>query len=304
MKGKPLDFIIIGAQKSGTTSLHKYLSGHPQIWMPPEKEAPFFSEDTLYEKGWEHYIADYFYNAPKEKFWGKATPHYMVDMRVPSRIARLMPKLKLIAILRHPIERAFSHYKMIARWEMETQSFDRIIGESLTDNAIEIARRLKATPENEKKLIVANGEYGRIIGEYLNYFQKDQILIVFTDDLKAKPELALERIYRLLGISNYLPPNLDKIYHIGGTELRLPHVEIFKKNALMKKIWHSFPQRFRRNFMYWFNQWNVTPDRNNDSINAREETIRLLKAHYIKDIDVLEKLMGFKTPWSDLKNIS
>lgn len=304
MKDKYLDFIIIGAQKSGTTSLHKYLSGHPQIWMPPEKEAPFFSEDTLYEKGWEYYIADYFYNAPKDKLWGKSTPHYMVDMRVPSRLATLMPKLKLIAILRHPIKRAFSHYKMLARWETNIQTFDNIIHESLTDTAIESARQLKATPENEKRLIVTNGEYGRIIGEYLNYFQKDQILVVFTDDLKTNPELVLERIYRFLGISTYLPPSLGKIYHVGGTELRFPQIETLKKNAIIEKVWHFFPQRFRRNFMYWFNQWNVIPDRNSDSINTNDETIRLLKTHYIKDINLLESLIGFKTPWNDLKDIS
>jgi len=301
MKGKPLDFIIIGAQKSGTTSLHKYLSGHPQIWMPPEKEAPFFSEDTLYEKGWEHYIADYFYNAPKEKFWGKATPHYMVDMRVPARIAKLMPEVKLIILLRHPIKRALSHYKMLVRRGVEHRAFSQAIEESLIESSLKIVRTQSLLPENEERLIVTNGEYGRIIEEYLKFFDKEQILILFTDDLKDNPKSVLKKVYLFLCISiDYLPPNLGKIYHMGGVRMRITQIESLKRVAPIRAIWHSFPERFRRNLMYWFNQWNVIPDDENETPYIPDDTTQLLRIHYKKDIELLEKLIGIKTPWIDL----
>src|SRR4051794_6700075 len=88
--GRTLDFIIIGAQKSGTTSLYKYLQPHPSIYMLPEKEAPFFSAEALYSRGWEWYRQEFFSQAPPERIWGKATPMYMANLQVPERIHELM----------------------------------------------------------------------------------------------------------------------------------------------------------------------------------------------------------------------
>src|SRR4051794_29068427 len=70
---KRMDFIIIGAQKSGTTSLYKYLQGHPELYLLPEKEAPFFNYDPSFDRGWDWYCKEFFTKAPREKLWGKAT---------------------------------------------------------------------------------------------------------------------------------------------------------------------------------------------------------------------------------------
>ncbi|MDO8444905.1 MAG: sulfotransferase [Deltaproteobacteria bacterium] len=299
---KQLGFIIIGAQKSGTTSLHKYLSCHPQIWMPSEKEAPFFSQDELYNKGWDRYSAEYFYDAPHDKIWGKATPHYMIDMRVPGRIAKLMPEVKLIVLLRHPLKRALSHYKMLVRLGVEHRTFEIAIKESLRESSLKIARTLSSLPENEERLIVTNGEYGRIMEEYLKYFDKEQLLILFTDDLKDNPKLILEKVYFFLCIStDYLSPNIGKIYHMGGVRMRFPQIENLRQVAYIRATWHILPERFRRNLMYWFNQWRAIPDKENESSYISYETTQLLKTHYKKDIELFESLFGLKTPWVDIK---
>src|SRR6266487_1947701 len=112
---KCLDFIIIGAQKAGTTSLYHYLREHPGIYMPPEKEAPFFTSKGSFLRDWEQFAADYFGAASVEQRWGKATPAYMADPRVAARIHSLMPRVLLIALLRNPVERAYSHYMMSVR---------------------------------------------------------------------------------------------------------------------------------------------------------------------------------------------
>ena len=97
---KPLDFVIIGAQKSATTALFKYLEGHPDIEMPAAKEAPFFTAEHDSEQEWQEYTDTHFSDV--SKLWGKATPQYMGDYRVPERLAKHCPEAKLIAILRDP----------------------------------------------------------------------------------------------------------------------------------------------------------------------------------------------------------
>ena len=103
---KFLDFVVIGASKSGTTSLFHYLGEHPSIWLPPSKDAPFFSADEWFEKGWGWMLEDTFRGAPIDQLWGTVTPRYMEDDRVPERMVGLMPHLKLVALLRNPIDRA------------------------------------------------------------------------------------------------------------------------------------------------------------------------------------------------------
>jgi hypothetical protein len=81
---KPRDFIIIGAQKAGTTSLFEYLRMHPGIYMPSEKEIPFFCDDPLYARGWDTFAWRYYASAPGGSLWGKVTPNYLVDPPVRS----------------------------------------------------------------------------------------------------------------------------------------------------------------------------------------------------------------------------
>ena len=113
---KPLDFMIIGAQKSATTALHAYLTEHPRIAMPLAKEAPFFDRGDYGKAAWKAFSEEHFAICG-DRLRGKASPQYMADPRVPGRIAALMPHTKLIAILRDPVDRAYSHYQMARRRE-------------------------------------------------------------------------------------------------------------------------------------------------------------------------------------------
>ncbi len=177
-----LDFIVIGAQKSATTTLFQHLHHHPEIALPSGKEWPFFSHDPIYERGWGAYLESLAGNggvSDPARSWGTVTPQYMVggvlnttldplaagydERTVPRRMHERLPDVRLVAILRDPVARAVSHHRMVVRRGGELRSFDEAIDELLAPAALEEARRRPA----ESSGYVVWGEYGRILAGYL-----------------------------------------------------------------------------------------------------------------------------------------
>jgi len=118
--GRLPDFVIVGAMRSGTTSLCRYLSEHPRIFVHPDKELHFF--DLNWEKGHEWYESK-FAAAPPDQLAGEATPIYMYLADTVERMASLIPRAKLVAVLRNPVDRAYSHYWQSRRRDHEPLSF-------------------------------------------------------------------------------------------------------------------------------------------------------------------------------------
>src|SRR2546423_473254 len=122
-----LDFLVIGAQKAGTTSLWRYLSDNARLALPPHKEAPFFSEPSPGD--FRGYMRALFKEAPRGAKTGTVTPTYMVggpSAPVPviaERIRAAAPDVKLVALLRDPVERAHSAWRMLVRRGEERRSF-------------------------------------------------------------------------------------------------------------------------------------------------------------------------------------
>jgi len=106
-----VDFLVIGAQKSGTTSLFKYLQRHPELYLPPSKEINFFVNASKFPRGLDWYIETYFRGADEDKLWGEVCPSYIGYTSAPANIYANCPDVKLVAILRNPIDRAYSHYR-------------------------------------------------------------------------------------------------------------------------------------------------------------------------------------------------
>lgn len=104
------NFIIIGAQKGGTSSMFSYLKQHPQLQLPDIKEIHFF--DNNYQKGSTWYKSHFPLIIVKNKLTGEASPYYLFHPHVPQRVIQLCPKVKLIVMLRNPADRAYSHYMM------------------------------------------------------------------------------------------------------------------------------------------------------------------------------------------------
>ncbi len=314
MKKDTLDFIIIGVQKSGTTSLYKYLSRHPQIYMPPEKDAIFFAYDNRYEKGVQWFHNEFYVNAPQNRLWGKATPQYMLGYEsatstiVAQRIKKTLPNVKIIAILRHPISRAFSHYRMSVRKGYETRSFEEVISAFLEPSQLQTAREIPS----EVNSYIVQGEYGRILGEYYKLFQKEQIFVGYTDDLENNPETFVKSILIFLGLtSDIMPDNVGKRYYEGGTKLKIPKIKQFyvkdwdflpwKIRLLLRRL----PKKHRDAFSLWFHLWNVKPDpklkdRWQEFISP--ELQEKLIDHYKKDLQALQENLGVSVPWIEWGN--
>lgn len=189
-----IDFIVVGAQKAGTTALHDFLSEDPAYAVSTTKEVHFFDDETI---NWE--APDYapyhaHFDWRGEAIRGEATPIYLYWPRSLERIAVYNPAIKLIVMLRDPVERAWSHWRMETARGVETQPFSWCIREGRT-------RLFKAVPwgVDREFSYVERGFYGEQMARLLDFFPREQVLVLKADDLRTAPSAALARVGAFLG---------------------------------------------------------------------------------------------------------
>jgi hypothetical protein len=191
-----IDFIICGTQKGGTTALDSYLREHPQICMANEKEVHFFDREKIFLKKNPDYSLYHagFNLKPSHQIIGEATPIYMYWYEAPKRIWQYNPNMKLIVLLRNPIERAYSHWNMEKSRNIENMSFwDAIINES--------ARCRKVLPYQHRIYSYTDrGFYLEQLRRLWFYFSKQNVLIMKTEYLKNQPNQALNQVCNFIGI--------------------------------------------------------------------------------------------------------
>lgn len=177
------DFLIIGAMKSGTTTLHHYLAHNPDIYISKPKEVDYFSQDKNYQRGADWY-AELFAPARPEQICGEVSPSYTRFPRfaeTPKRIAALLPGVKLIYIMRHPVERFYSNYV-----------YERAYGRTDT---------IRETLDN-RPYVLETSNYMLQINRYLEYFPRDQMLPLLLDDLKRDPDAVISQLLEFLGVTS------------------------------------------------------------------------------------------------------
>lgn len=200
------DFLVIGAIKSGTTTLHYLMVDHPELSLPVEKEVPLFDRDVSPSDVSAHVRR--YTGATPARLSGKATPRYM---RVPDAAARIHaagPDTKLIALVRDPIQRARSHWRMRCQLGHEHRSFAQAVEDQLADTG-----RWRSTLV-EQDSYVACGEYGRIFEEYRSHFPAEQLLVLETADLQRDPDAVLRRVWTFLGVADHTPASLGKQFNV------------------------------------------------------------------------------------------
>jgi len=186
------NFLIIGAQKAGTTSLHRYLREHPEIFMSKPKELYFFTEEHNWHRGREWYEQQ-FRGAGNAKAIGEASVAYTMYPTyrgVPARIASLLPDARLIYLVRNPIDRMCSDYlqyrypkaRRRIRWDVERHRIEQ------------------ALLHNPRYLDYSL--YAMQIDRYMEHFPREQLLVVVSDELRDARETTLRRIYEFLGVNN------------------------------------------------------------------------------------------------------
>ncbi|HYW75018.1 MAG TPA: sulfotransferase [Gammaproteobacteria bacterium] len=291
----PQYFFIIGAQKGGTTALFEYLRYHPQVYMPPEKEAAFFTEGEPTPESWSDYCKRFLAHSELVEAVGTASPQYMCDASVPERMAAITPDAKLIAVLRDPIARAVSHYKMCRRRGDEQRSFAQAIEEQLKPRAMEAARSLSMHAIAEHDAYVAWGEYGRILDNFLAHFPREQLLILYSEDLREKREETLHRVCNHLGVDpDYAPPNLDRDFHVGGMKRKIPGLEKTMRSFIVRGLLRLvMSKRKYKSLQLALERWNVKSGK----LPVPAQTCAMLEAHYDSDTAAVARLTGTQPPW-------
>jgi Sulfotransferase domain len=207
---RPLpDFLILGAQKAGTTALYAYLRRHPRITGPSWKEVSFF--DRHYPRG-EAWYRGNFPNVLRARgdLVGEASPSYLFHPLAPGRVTRLVPEAKLIALVRNPVDRALSHYNHEVALGREPLSFeDALAAEEERTGGEE--ERLVAEPAYFSHAwwnytYKARGRYAEQLERWLEVVSRDQLLVLPSDELLEEPEHAHARVLEFLGAE---PHRLD-----------------------------------------------------------------------------------------------
>jgi len=201
--GKKFDFqigfIICGTQKGGTTALDQYFRLHPEICMADKKEVHFFDKDEYFTEQNPDILKYHFNFNPKDhhKIIGEATPIYMYWKNSMERICSYNPDMKLIAILRNPIERAFSHWNM----ERDKNREHRTFWDALKEEEAQLAKLDHR--QNRRFSYLERGLYSSQIKRIQSYFNKDQILLIRNELLRNSPNKVLEKVAKFLSISSF-----------------------------------------------------------------------------------------------------
>jgi hypothetical protein len=304
-----LDFVVIGAQKGGTTTLFEHLRRHPDLCLPADKEAPFFNRPELFSRGVDHLFGTYFpHPLPEGKLLGTVTPQYMCIAGCAERLASAFPSARLMAILRDPVDRAYSHYRMAVRRGMEERSFNDAIAAMLADDrAIDAARTSKALADT----YVAWGEYGRVLSDYRDRFPAEQLLVTYTDDLEQDPAGVIAAMHGFLGVPVLLPEGVGDRYHVGTSRRRFPTLQRRLRSSPAGSLWRRLPQGTRSRAFMRFELWNVRrgappgrdieqPDDDGRGAPCTAETERRLRAHFAADQRALAERYGIELPWQRL----
>ena len=202
------DFIVIGAQKAGTSSLFYYLTQHPQLIPSKKKEIHFFDGGKdprfdVYDEGLPFYRAHFplsFQLTNRQKVF-EATPIYLFHPMAPQRLHKFLPHVKLIVLLRNPTDRAISHYFHSRRKGHETLP----IGDAMQAEDGRLKRPFDQAnvldPSFRFHSYKARGLYEQQLKRYLRYFPMQQLLILNSEDLFTEPHKVLHKVFEFVGVN-------------------------------------------------------------------------------------------------------
>lgn len=185
------NFLIVGAQKCGTTTLHQVLQDHPEVNMSAVKEINYFTSQRKLERGLRYYSS--FFDSAKidPKVTGEASPGYICYPGVAGLIRETLGEVKIVMILRDPVRRAYSQY-----WDNR-----RHLSEPLDEVQI-IDCYLQEEYDPNSKGYFSRGIYIKFIEKYLEFFTRDKIHVMILEDLTDHPQEELRKLFNFLGIDD------------------------------------------------------------------------------------------------------
>ena len=287
------NFVVIGAAKSGTTALHRYLKQHPEIFMSQQKELRFFPFEgqmpTFRGPGDRAYmeiviktIEDYracFAQGAEYPARGESSPLYLYYPRTAERIRHYIPDAKLIAILRHPADRAYSQFLMKVRDGHEPLCFE---------DALAAEEKRVSNGWSDRWHYRRRGFYAAQLKPYFELFKPEQLKIYLYEDYLADNVGFIQDIFRFLNVDDTFVPDMS----VRHNESKLPRsraLQVFlTEPRLTKNLLKPFvPARWSRHLGDYLRQRNLT--RPPLSQKIRRQLIEIYREDIIKLQDMLQR---------------
>ena len=316
-----VNFFLIGAAKSGTTSLYERMSAHAEVYLSPLKEPNFFSTDIdpknfseafkantqldlrryfktsplpQQQVGFVRELSDYnrlFEAVDSESVIGECSTSYLYSKTAAQEVRAYNAQAKILVVLRNPVDRLFSHYLMARKYGFTADEL-RI--------AIEKDQRLKQKGWGQSELFVELGQYAEQLERWYKEFPREQIKVLFTEDLKS--EETWVQLYRWLGIAANLPEEgrkKDGVTTIGQKDnANTAGLARFEKlnrwlteKGLKKALGKLIPPIIKRKLLYFY-----YTDVNLPTLNEADR--KYIASFYDKDRERLTQLIDRDLPWN------
>lgn len=249
---KQPDFLIIGAQRGGTTALFNYLMQHPDVRSPLLKEIHYFDLNHTQSPAW--YYAHFPLKWSVNSFMtGEASPYYLFHPDVPARVARMLPDVKLIALLRNPVDRAYSNYNHAVGLGFERRSFAEAVMDEM--ERIRTNRRYTlATPiAHREQSYLARGLYVEQLDRWLYSVPRERLLLIQSERYFENLTDSLQQIAGFLGLSPFRNvSDLDTRYN--ATQYAEPMSESIREQLM--RFFHPYNQRLVEEFGVPIEDWS------------------------------------------------
>jgi len=297
------NFLIIGAQKAGTTSLYKYLEQHPDIFMSKPKEPCFFADDNKYSEGLTYY-SKFYVECKNQKMIGESsTPYsfYLNLEKIIKRIYNFSPSIKLIYILRNPISRAYSSYWWNVRMQADPLSFEEAILQE--ENRVHNDNEEIIAPWSYKR----SGLYFYIIEKYLKFFPRENLKVILLEDLNFSAVKTCNDIFEFLNLKKFDVTKLevDKI-----NKAALPTNKFIQKYMNKPTLIRNLTSYFLQHLLGTEKKKKLHEFINKKTLKSfdyppmKESTFEYLVKYFENDIKQLENFLNRElTPWLNSKEI-
>jgi len=278
-----VDFFIVGAPKAGTTSLYHYLNEHPQVEMSSQKEPDYFSDKAIHKQGMYYgknrvNTLDKYESLFVQKesvVYGEGSVSYLFYDNVAEDIKKYNPNAKIIIMLRNPIERAFSHYLMDYRLGLISDSFENILAKK--------SKHKNAHLFYQQYIEVS--KYAKQIQRYLDFFEKDNILVIDYEDFKKNVSKTVDQVYSFLNISAEFAADINTKHNTFTMPKNKVIRFIYSFVFLRKILTFLFPIYLVKNIRVLLFKADKKPE-------LLKETRSQLRIIFNDDIKKLEEVLG------------
>lgn len=256
---RKVDFVIAGAQKSGSTSLFSYVSQHPDIFLPPVKEISFFLQAEAWQNG-SAYLRPFYRSMKDEKLVGMAHAHIFAFPDSAKRIRSHNPNARVIVVLRNPVDRAYSAYWHARREGRETcETFETALER-------ESERRKDHYTPDAGFSYVAHGHYADHLEAFLEVFDRQNIKTILTEDLSGRGRETIADVFEWLGVDpDLVRVDVEKRRNVAAMPRHMwLHRMIKSPDSRLKRFYYAVvPSAVRFRIRYgpvaWITRKNLAP---------------------------------------------